>query len=105
VPPVAWITTVSIPHGRKPCRDAMQVFGETAELLNRLLAAPSGHRHAVFGRAFGRNQRIRRSRVAMMPKPPQAVPLCPAPQQTTAEAVALLDTQFPSPKVHVPWFL
>ena len=47
------------------------------------------------GRTFGRNQRIRRARMALMPTPPQAEPLCAVPQQTTAEAVALLDAQFP----------
>jgi hypothetical protein len=47
------------------------------------------------GRTFGRNQRARRARIAVMPTPPQATPLCAAPQQTTADAVALLDAQFP----------
>ena len=44
------------------------------------------------GRTFGRNQRARR---AVMPTPPQAAPLCAAPGQTTADAIALLDAQFP----------
>jgi hypothetical protein len=44
------------------------------------------------GRAFGRNQRARRALISM---PPEAVPLRAAPPQTTAEAIAVLDTQFP----------
>jgi hypothetical protein len=47
------------------------------------------------GRAFGRNQRIRRARLALMPTPPQTVPVSAAPGQTAAEAIALLDAQFP----------
>ena len=48
------------------------------------------------GRAFGRNQRARRARIAVMPTPPEtAPPLCAAPGQTTAHAIALLDAQFP----------
>ena len=47
------------------------------------------------GRTFGRNQRARRARIAAMPTPPQAAPLCAAPGQTAAEAIALLDAQFP----------
>jgi hypothetical protein len=47
------------------------------------------------GRTFGRNQRVRRARIAVMPTPAQAAPLCPAPGETAAEAIALLDTQFP----------
>jgi len=45
------------------------------------------------GRAFGRNQRLRR---ALLPAaPPDAVPLRAALLPTTAEAIALLDAQFP----------
>jgi hypothetical protein len=45
------------------------------------------------GRAFGRNQRIRR---ALLPTtPPDAVPLRAPLLPTTAEAIALLDAQFP----------
>jgi hypothetical protein len=44
------------------------------------------------GRAYGRNQRARRAR---MPPPPPAVPLPAAPQETTAQAIAVLDAQFP----------
>jgi hypothetical protein len=47
------------------------------------------------GRAFGRNQRTRRARIALMPTPPEAVPLSDAHTQSTAEAIALLDAQFP----------
>jgi hypothetical protein len=47
------------------------------------------------GRTFGRNQRARRARIALMATAPQAVPLCAAPGQTTADAIALLDAQFP----------
>ena len=47
------------------------------------------------GRTFGRNQRARRARIAVMPTPAQAAPLCPAPGETAAEAIALLDAQFP----------
>jgi len=44
------------------------------------------------GKAFGRNQRARR---ALISTPPQAVQPQAARLQTTAEAVAVLDTQFP----------
>src|ERR1700724_3447507 len=45
------------------------------------------------GRAFGRNQRLRR---ALLPTaPPAAVPRRAALLPTTAEAIALLDAQFP----------
>src|SRR5580698_1955418 len=47
------------------------------------------------GRAFGRNQRIRRARIALMPAPAQTAPVSAAPQPTTADAIALLDAQFP----------
>jgi len=47
------------------------------------------------GRTFGRNQRGRRARIALMPAPTEAAPLCSAPEQTAAEAIALLDAQFP----------
>jgi hypothetical protein len=46
------------------------------------------------GRAFGRNQR-RRARIALMPTSPQAAPFCAASGQTAAQAIALLDAQFP----------
>src|ERR1700732_3068913 len=45
------------------------------------------------GRAFGRNQRLRR---ALLPTaPPDAVPRRAALLPTTAEAIAMLDAQFP----------
>ena len=44
------------------------------------------------GRVFGRNQR---ARIALMPTPPQAATIRAAPAQTTADAIALLDAQFP----------
>src|ERR1019366_8574688 len=47
---------------------------------------------ALGGKAHGRNQRARR---ALMPTPPASVPLRAALRQSTAEAVAALDTQFP----------
>jgi hypothetical protein len=47
------------------------------------------------GRTFGRNQRARRARIAVMQTPAEATPLRSAPQPTAAEAVALLDAQFP----------
>jgi hypothetical protein len=47
---------------------------------------------ALGGKAHGRNQRARR---ALMPTVPAATPLRSAPQQSTAEAVAVLDAQFP----------
>ena len=47
------------------------------------------------GRAYARNQRLRRARLALMPVTPPTVPPCAAPGPTVAEAVALLDAQFP----------
>ena len=47
---------------------------------------------ALGGKAYARNSRARR---AMMPAPPPATPLSSAPRQSTAEAVAVLDAQFP----------
>ena len=44
------------------------------------------------GRAYGRNLRARR---ALLVTPPPAAPPPAAPWETTAEAVAALDTQFP----------
>src|ERR1700692_860865 len=45
------------------------------------------------GRDFGRNQRLRR---ALLPTtPPDAVPLRAALLPTTAQAIAMLDAQFP----------
>jgi hypothetical protein len=47
---------------------------------------------ALGGKAYARNQRARR---ALMPTPPPAIPLGSAPRQSTADAVAALDAQFP----------
>ena len=47
------------------------------------------------GRAYGRNQRARRALLARMPAPPATVAVCAAPGPTAAEAVAMLDAQFP----------
>jgi hypothetical protein len=47
---------------------------------------------ALGGKAHGRNQRARR---ALMPTPPAATPLRSAARQSTADAVAVLDAQFP----------
>jgi hypothetical protein len=47
---------------------------------------------ALGGKAYARNQRARR---ALMPTAPAPVPLRVAPGQSTAEAVAALDAQFP----------
>ena len=46
------------------------------------------------GRAFGRNQRARRARIALLP-PPDALPRRTELRQTAAEAIAVLDSQFP----------
>ena len=45
------------------------------------------------GRAYGRN--LRRARHALLPTLPAALPLPAAPQETTAQAIAVLDTRFP----------
>src|SRR5450631_3837819 len=47
---------------------------------------------ALGGKAYGRNQRARR---ALMPTLPPATPLGEASRQSTADAVAVLDAQFP----------
>jgi hypothetical protein len=44
------------------------------------------------GRAYGRNQRARR---ALTPTPPRNMPLGAASRETTAQAIAVLDAQFP----------
>jgi hypothetical protein len=44
------------------------------------------------GKAYGRNQRIRR---ALLPTLPIALPPPAVPQETAATAIQLLDTQFP----------
>lgn len=59
------------------------LFNKSPEQLRRL-----GGRG---GRAYGRNQRVRR---ALIPTPRADVPLRAAPRETTAKAIALLDAQF-----------
>ena len=44
------------------------------------------------GKAYGRNQRLRR---ALLPAASEAVQLRAAPQETTAKAIATLETRFP----------
>jgi hypothetical protein len=44
------------------------------------------------GKAYGRNQRLRR---ALLSAPSQAIQLRAAPQETTAKAIATLETRFP----------
>jgi hypothetical protein len=60
------------------------LFNKSPEQLRRLGARG--------GRAYGRNQRLRR---AQMPTPPAAGALPAAPGETAAEAIAVLDAQFP----------
>jgi hypothetical protein len=47
---------------------------------------------ALGGKAYARNQRVRR---ALMPTPPPAMPVRITRPQSTAEAVAALDARFP----------
>ena len=60
------------------------LFNKSPEQLRRL--------GALGGRAYGRNQRIRR---AQLSTPPLALPPHAVPQETAAKAIHLLDTQFP----------
>jgi len=60
------------------------LFNKSPEQLRQL--------GACGGRAAARNQRARR---ALVVTPPEAVPPPALPQQTTAEDIHLLDTQFP----------
>ena len=61
------------------------LFNKTPSQL-RLLGARGG-------RAYGRN---RRKRLALLPAPtPQLASLRPAPRETTTEAIARLEAQFP----------
>jgi hypothetical protein len=59
------------------------LFNKSPEQLRRLGARG--------GRAYGRNQRVRR---AQMPTPPAAGALPAAHGETAAEAIAVLDAQF-----------
>ena len=60
------------------------LFNKSPEQLRQL--------GACGGRAAARNQRARRALIATLP---EAVPPPALPQQTTAEAIHLLDAQFP----------
>jgi hypothetical protein len=60
------------------------LFNKSPEQLRRLGARG--------GKAYGRNQRIRR---ALLPTPPLALPPRAVPQETVATAIHLLDTRFP----------
>jgi hypothetical protein len=60
------------------------LFNKTPEQLRRLGARG--------GRAHARNHRTRR---ALMPESPEAVSLQATPRETTAQAIALLEAQFP----------
>ena len=60
------------------------LFNKTLEQARRLGARG--------GRAYACNQRARRAR---MPQPLPTVPLRLAPRETTAQAIAVLDAQFP----------
>jgi hypothetical protein len=60
------------------------LFNKTLEQARRLGARG--------GRAYACNQRARRAR---MPPPLPTVPLRLAPRETTAQAIAVLDAQFP----------
>ena len=84
----------SVPHqsecgvGRQPMADPSYIFFNKSLLQCRSLGARGG-------RAYGRNQRARRARIALLPTPPAAVPFPAPPQETTATAIALLDARFP----------
>ena len=60
------------------------LFNKTPEQL-RVLGARGG-------KAYGRNQRVRR---ALAPPQPRSVVLPAAPQETTTAAIAILDAEFP----------
>jgi hypothetical protein len=60
------------------------LFNKSPEQLRRLGARG--------GKAYGRNQRLRRSQI---PTPLAAIALPPAAGETAAEAIAVLDAQFP----------
>jgi hypothetical protein len=66
--------------------DYSHILFNKSPLQLRLLGARGG-------KAFGRNERLRR---ALLPTPPTpTVPLPAVPRHTTAEAVAALDARFP----------
>jgi hypothetical protein len=68
--------------------DPSYVLFNKSPLQLRLLGARGG-------RAFGRNQRARRALIALMPTPSEAATPRFVARQTTAEAIAMLDSQFP----------
>jgi hypothetical protein len=67
------------------------LFNKSPEQLRRL--------GALGGRAYGRNQRIRRALLSNDDKTSMRstphLPPCAVPQETAAKAIHLLDTQFP----------
>jgi hypothetical protein len=65
--------------------DYSHILFNKSPLQLRLLGARGG-------RAYGRNQRLRR---ALLPASSEAIPRRAAPQETTAKAIAALETQFP----------
>jgi hypothetical protein len=75
------------PEGqRKLMADYSHILFNKSPLQVRLLGARGG-------KAFGRNERLRR---ALLPPPtPASVSLPAVPRHTTAEAVAALDARFP----------
>jgi len=68
--------------------DYSHIFFNKTPLQMRFLGARGG-------RAYGRNQRARRALLARMPAPPATVSVCATSGPTAAEAVAMLDAQFP----------
>jgi hypothetical protein len=80
-----------IQQGVKPIADPntrparVYLFNRSPEQL-RLLGARGG-------RAYGRNQRVRRALLAASPK--ATPPATPVPRQNTADSIALLDARFP----------
>ena len=72
--------------GRQLMADPCYIFFNKSILQCRSLGARGG-------RAYGRNLRARRALLATLPQ--AAPPRGAVPSETTAEALALLDTQFP----------
>ena len=68
-----------------PMADYSHILFNKSPMQLRLLGARGG-------RAFGRNQRARR---ALSPEPREALPLPAVARETTAEAITVLDSQFP----------
>ena len=75
----------------RPPRRSPNTRPERAYLFNR---SPEQLRlfGARGGRAYGRNQRLRRALLAASPK---ATPAGRLPQKNTADSIALLDARFP----------